>query len=353
MRKTISVGLVAVLAFAGGALATATTVSLTNASLGPLPGAGDKDGDRLPDALEMELCSRQITRDQFTVAGVGRCLDAKNYLPPEERHLMPLYLSATPLVDADGDLLPSKVKLSSVVVTIDPFNTKKQIVTMSAASDSIEVPIDTDDSDPTQPVVSRVTSPIEIPLDLELNKDMDRDVLPGGVTLKWGTVTVDRSNLKKLVELSSATDQYVAVDENDKDPHVPATSFVDIALPIKVEHSADMDNDLLPGSVSVAMDTYRFDRRLNSLEFKFVGRETTTKAIDEDESDRDNVAPLSAIDADVDFIPDSVESIICMVQSESSVSDGKCVRSDGSGDDGSGPNFVGPIGVSNPWSFRA
>ncbi len=350
MRKTISIGLVGLLAFAGGALAAVTTVEIANAAL-PGVKTGDSDGDRIPDRLETELCSRQLTRDQLALAQAGRCLDPKNYLPPEERHLVPLYLILAPGTDADGDLLPKSVKLTSTVVTIDPFQTDKDIVRFSASADSIDVPVDTDDADASQPVVMKVTSPIEIPIDIAIGRDGDRDLLPGGLTLKWATLTVDRSSLKAVYKFSSPTSQLVAVDSDDADADMPAVSFVDISLPMKVTHSGDMDNDLLPGAISVAMDTYKFDRRLGSLELKYLGRTTTTKAVDEDEGNRDNMVPLSAIDADVDFVPDAVESIICMVQSESSDDDGRCVRKDGSGEDGSGANFVGPVSAPNPWSF--
>lgn len=350
MRKTISIGLVGLLAFAGGALAAVTTVNIANASL-PGVRTGDSDGDRIPDKLETELCSRQLTRDQLALAQAGRCLDPKNYLPPEERHLVPLYLLVAPGADADGDLLPSSVKLTSTVVTIDPFQTKDAIVRLSAGTESIDVPVDTDDTDASQPVVTKVVSPIEIPIDIEVGRDADRDQLPRGLTLQWATLTIDRSSLKTVYKFSASTSQLVDIDSDDADPNMPATSFVDISLPMKVTHSGDMDNDLLPGAISVAMDTYKFDRRLGSLELKYVGRTTTTKIVDEDETNRDNMVPLSAVDADVDFVPDSVESIVCMVQSETSDDDGRCVGKDGAGEDGSGSNFVGPASAPNPWSF--
>ena len=351
MRKTISIGLVGLLAFAGGALAAVTTVNMANATL-PVVKTGDADGDRIPDKLEIELCSRQLTRDQLALAQAGRCLDAKNYMPPEERHLVPLYLVLVPGTDADGDLLPKSVTLTSTVVTIDPFQTDKDIVRFSTSTDSIEVPVDTDDADASQPVVMKVSSPIEIPIGIAIGRDADRDLLPGGLTLKWATLTVDRSSLKAVYKFSSPTNQLVAIDSDDMDPDMPAVSFVDISLPMKVTHSGDMDNDLLPGAISVAMDTYKFDRRLGSLELKYLGRTTTTKTVDEDEGNRDNAIPLSAIDKDADFLPDSVEAIICMVQSESSDDDGRCVAQDGSGSDGSGSNFVGPVHAQNPWSFE-
>jgi hypothetical protein len=352
MSKTISLGLVAILAFAGGALAAVTTVNLSNAAAPSLPMVGDADGDRIPDALEKELCSRPLTRDQLARAEAGRCVDANNYLPPEERHIVPLYITVVPGPDADGDLLPAYIRLTSTIVTIDPFQTKEPIVRMTPSAEFIDVPIDTQDADKSQPVLTRVTSPIEIPIGVELGRDGDRDLLPGVLTLKWAKLTVDRSNVKAVISYSPITSQDYTIDENDKDANVPATSFVEIALPAKVSHTGDFDNDLLPGAVTVSMDTYKLDRRLGTLALSYVGRTDTTKTIDEDETKRDNVLPLSAIDADVDFLPDSVELLVCMVQSETMAEDGKCVRSDGTGPDGSGTNFVAPVGVRNPWSFQ-
>jgi hypothetical protein len=352
MKQTISIGLVAVLAFAGGALAAVTTVNLANSTITGVR-VTDADGDRIPDLVESELCSRKVARDQLILAEAGRCANAKDFLPPEERHVVPLYLTITSGPDADKDLVPSSVRLVSTTVTIDPFQTKDRVVRLSTSSDSIDVPVDTDDADASQPVPTKVSSTIEVPVDVVMGRDGDRDLVPGNLAVKWSTITVDRTNLKPIVKLSTPTTQAMPVDENDKNPDVPAASMVEMSIPMQVRHSADMDNDLLPGSVSVAMDSYRFDRRLGSLELTYLGRSSSSKTIDQDERDRDNTIPMSAIDADVDFIPDSVESLICMIQSETSASDGRCVGSDGSGEDGSGSNFIGPAGVENPWSFRA
>lgn len=344
-------GLVAVLAFAGGVLAAVTTVNLSNATLTGLPTAGDADKDRVPDAIEKELCGRQFTREQIALAEVGRCKSLVDYLPPEERHLMPLYLVVASGVDADKDLVPSKVTLTSTIVIIDPFQTKEAIVRMTPGTDSTDVQLDTDDADPNQPAVSKVVSPIEVPLDMELGKDVDRDALPGSMTLKWAKLSLDRTNVKSPISLVAASTQAIPIDENDKDANVPASSQVDISIPTKASHSGDGDNDLLPGSVTVKMETYKFDRRMNVLKLSYVGATSSTREIDGDDKDRDSDLPMSAVDMDADFMPDSIEGLVCKVQSESDPSDGRCVKADGSGVDGSGSNFMPPVGVPNPWSF--
>lgn len=350
MNRAVPLGVVTALALTGVVFAI-SPVEMTDAILNPL-GRSDADGDRIPDAVEKELCARPLSRNQLKEAGVGRCADTNDYVPPEEKHIVTLYSGVVLGPDEDRDGLPAYVTLTSNLVVIDPFQSSKAIVRLQPATETLKQTVDANDQDPASPVPTRIEVPTKVPLDFELGKDEDRDGLPSTLTLKWGTLTIDRSNLKAPYSFKAGEEQTVPVDQWDTDPEMPVVSTVALHIPVSVAVSGDADNDLVPGEVRITYDDLSFDRRnVKDLSQAYKGRHTDATALDGDDQDRDNYVGLTAIDRDVDFIPDAVEEYICMVQSEATPDDGKCVAADGQGADGSGKNYVAPAGgVRNPWN---
>lgn len=325
-----------------------------------LTGLVDGDGDRFPDALEAKLCGTKISADALAAAGVGRCASSKNYVPPRDIHLATVPTGVVLGPDNDHDAFPQSVSLTGINLYINPFESGAWIVRTSEAKDTTVSlgPIE-DDNDKQKPVVSTIKVDRALPLDVVLGKDADVDGLPATVTLKMAYLTVDRSSGHALVSFEAADpkeDVVVPIDTKDNDPQEPVMSMVTAHVPVWIWHTGDGDNDLLPGALVVTFMDVTIDRR-RSLDnasgptVKLADHEERT-TLDKDD-DRDSHIPFSHVDADVDFLPDAAEPYICMVQDVNTDADGKCVSKDGSGPDGSGDNFVAPVGVVNPWSLHA
>lgn len=220
--------------------------------------------------------------------------------------------------DADGDGFPASVTISQSTVTVDR-RTPLNAVTLAPAA-PITTGIDPNDADPNTPLVSVFTAPIPVPTGtFSTGPDADRDGFPTTLTVNRANVTFDRRNPANPVTLSAAAPVTQAVDSNDANPDVPATSIVILPVPIATGFTlgADGDADDVPSSATIQRAMVTFDRRGPN----FVTLNATagvTSPIDPNDADANTPAastfgPVSiptggthSPDADDDYVPHHV-----------------------------------------------
>lgn len=312
----------------------------------------DPDGDRIPTILEGELCGRNLTRTLFNDPNVpGHCASNTNFVPPTTTatFFVPMNVKLGP--DADQDGAPSTLTLQGVNLTLNPF--RPGLARASPAPDTV-VPADPNDADPNTPLLSVFQVPQPVPIGVQLGPDADHDGLPATVTVLRANVVVDRRNPTNPVTLTPASAFVIGVDSpplgDDQDPNNPLSGVVGpVPIPIRVEQDGDHDNDYLPGNVTITWLDVTIDR---TRDFPLVlGHHQTRLLVDENDGNRNAPVPFAAVDADGDLVADGAEFWICQVQNENTPDDGRCVQPDGTGADGSGPNYVPPASAPNPWSL--
>lgn len=346
-NKLTWVAVVVLAVFAGFVLSPQTTTLILGTKKTVEP---DSDGDRVPDAVEQALCGRSIALQGINAAngGLGGCRGT-NWVAPERVAAGAIPTGYTLGPDGDRDGFPSYVRLTRNELDINPFRGK--VVLLDAAAPAMDVSIDPSDDDANMPALSERTVEADLPFAVMLGPDADYDGLPAYAKVQRGHLVFDR-RAALPVNFRATDGVQHPVDSNDTDPEVPANSTIKVWLPVGAHHTTDADQDLIPGAITVAGTEITVDRRTNA-EQRVTSRSTSkTIVLDANEADRNDRIPYTLVDADADFLPDGVESAICLVQDQFATDDGICVRSDGSGPDGSGANYVAPVGRPDPWSFR-
>ncbi len=240
--------------------------------------------------------------------------------------------------DADDDAVPASVTISEMVLTVD--RTEPNPVTLEPGAQVHEQTLDSDDSDPNVPAPSQACSD-PAPTGVLPGDDADNDGVPADATVTWSVVCVDRT---QAVPVSVEVDHTstVELDEDDADPNVPVQSeFGPVSAPTSVVPGPDADADGTPAHVAITWTDINVDRS-QAMPLS-LSTHTTVQQVDPDDGNDDDPLPFSLVDADRDLVPDAAEPVVCSVQSESDPMDGKCVRPDGSGIDGSGDNYVRPF----------
>lgn len=308
---------------------------------------GDSDRDRVPDSVEQTLCGRTVTLQTIKSNPVtlGGC-DRSNWIAPSRIVVAYLPTGIVPGPDADRDGIPASVLVTRVEIDINPFRTK--VALLSPAADS-KVPIDPDDHNAEVPPTTSHGASMQVPYAVHMGSDADFDGLPSSVSLQLGNIVVDR-RANYPVTFRPTTTVERTVDPDDADPDQPAASRIELWLPVRAFHTVDSDQDYMPGSITVHGLTLTIDRRTNT-DQRITQRETDrTIVFDADDKDRTQAFAYSTSDADIDAFPDEIETVICLVQDPSTSEDGVCIRSDGTGADGSGVNYVQPMGRKSPWA---
>lgn len=336
---------VVAVALVAGLFLSAPTATLLLGTKKPI----DLDQDRVPDATEQTLCGRALTSQSLTAAAgaLGRC-DGNNWLSPERvaGGLLPIGIQTGEDLDMDG--FPASIDLQRIEVDVNPF---REIVLRLETATSLQLPVDSQDADPNIPTISQRTIPVDVLYAIQMGADEDYDGLPSTVTFQMGHLLFDRREIPPVRFLPTNATTRV-VDEDDKDPEKPATSRVSIWVPIRAHHTMDSDRDYVPGSITVHGTTVTVDRRTNAQQQITTEETSRTLDLDPDDKDRSDVIPFEAFDGDADETPDRMESVICLVQDRFTAADGICVRTDGTGDDGSGENYIPPTHADSPWSLR-
>lgn len=279
-------------------------------------------------------------------------------------------MGARPGADADHDGFPKDVEVMRANLTFDrrvgiPETLNPSLPSTGSAAaatgsplkfesaPSAWVDVDPDDANAANPVASTVRSDTAIPTDVRLGPDHDHDDLPATVIVSFGYLIVDRtvaggggtaSASASPVRFEDAGSQSEPVDPDDSDADNPAAvKFGPVSAPISAERGPDADGDNIPASVSITWLDVTVDRRSIARSHASFGMHEETTPLDlEDDTSRNDPVPFDAIDHDGDSLPDEAEPWVCKLQDRSTPADGKCVRSDGSGADGSGTNYVPP-----------
>lgn len=311
---------------------------------------GDADQDGSPDSIESELCGRAVTRTVIASTGplLGHaCESTRDYRPTTANATLWLVTAATLGPDADGDGFARQAVLDRWTLTVRPFGVPR--LTLGPAPDLV-VDLDPDDADPNNPVASALALPASIPLGVASGPDEDMDDVPATVILLRSNLTVDRRAAPYLF-FSPAPSQSERFDPDDADPSTPIASRAGpVSIPTRATHAPDADNDGVPRDFTVDWLDVSIDRRRAAPQRIILESHSSTSTLDPDDQNRGAPVPFDAFDGDADFVPDAAEPWICQVQNENSAGDGRCVRPDGTGADGSGLNYVPPVGVPNPWN---
>jgi hypothetical protein len=343
MKNSILIGSLALLAIviAGVATMGPATVLLSSPST-------DRDQDNVPDTVEAELCDRPVTAKAILAGQVGRCVTAQDWLPPNvaQRTFLPATIVMGP--DADRDGLPAYVRLDGMDVAVNPFSANPITLTKTSGKTvSVDEGSSGDDSNRNVPLVSGVKMPIAIPLGYEMMRDGDRDDLPSAVQVKMVYLMLDRSSpLKTIASFDDAADVLVPVDSHDDDASQPVVDVLRVSyVPTRAWHDGDADEDLVPHALTVEYANITVDRRVKvASERVSIATSALKQVLDQDDGARDNVVQWSLIDKDVDFVPDEVEAVFCLLEKKSDPSDGVC--------DASGKDYGAVAGFENPWSFK-
>ncbi len=297
----------------------------------------DKDRDGVPDSVEYQLCSRSALEGALAATGLGSC-DGVDWKPEDVSGDVWIPSSVVPGPDADGDALPSHVEVVLIAATVDVFSAER--ITFGATQ-TVTVTIDEDDTDADVPAPSIVQVSAPIPTRVEQGPDGDGDGLGSTLTLHFSELTIDRRlDSDDPVTFSDAMSVTEHLDRWDDDADMPVLSRIAAPIPTGAHHTGDGDGDRLPGAVVLSFATIEIDRRDGSK--PSWSTMTMEIPIDLDDADRDDVVPYHLIDDDMDLILDDLEPIICGIQDRYDDADGRCVRDDGTGEDGSGDNYVLP-----------
>lgn len=163
--------------FVGGEGAVVLTTTWSGVTVEP-----DSDGDRIPDAVEAEICGRALVRNTVNSQSptLGTCIGTNDYVAPETSRSFEVPTAAFPGEDHDGDGVPSAIILRWTTVTIDPLG--PEVIKLGESRDE-PLGADPDDSDPNNPVdyafIEGLLVMIEDLVGGGLDMvDMDRDGVP-------------------------------------------------------------------------------------------------------------------------------------------------------------------------------
>lgn len=260
--------------------------------------SADADGDHVPDAVEGKICGRQdIERIVEALSVAGECLTSTNYAPPALAASLIVPHNVQKGVDQDNDGFPSSVTVyfqridvsnagvgisgaGSSTQVIDHFdadanwpvvsevcspqplpsgvsqgpdgdndgfpaysrvsqarvcaNRVTQAVTIIPDATVLQVPVDTNDGDANQPVLSEVTV-ADIPTGARYHHDVDNDGIPAGFTKTLSNVTYNRTTPSQAPRVTTY-ERFIGVDPDDGDANDP----------ILIMGALDGDQDQVP-----------------------------------------------------------------------------------------------------------
>ncbi|HLE46669.1 MAG TPA: hypothetical protein VI818_00090, partial [Candidatus Thermoplasmatota archaeon] len=290
-------------------------------------------------------------------AKTGTCVSQRNWVPPqgESSFFIPSIMVKGPDVDADG--LPFDVQLTGYQF----YGTSGSLLATPGARlavplDQKPMGLDSSASVPDEATVDLFLREgdircVSVATGVKLGPDEDQDGVPAYAEVYKLTFQFDTRNVGMGCGQGTAFNgQAVVLDANDHDPNVPVGNMVGtVSVPIQAYHGGDSDNDLIPNHVAIRWLDVSLERgSTGSPEIQTKNRDTQHQ-LDADAEESNSPVPFNAFDGDLDGVPDIMEPWICKIQDAASSLDGRCVKSDGTGADGSGSNYVPPMGRPNPW----